>query len=44
VQRLLADTGAPDDLVRIAGRTAPLTPSLPPGVSPQDWEKHLTYA
>lgn len=44
VQGLLRRTGAPADLVRIAGRSEPLTPTLPPGVTQQDWEKHLTYA
>jgi lipopolysaccharide/colanic/teichoic acid biosynthesis glycosyltransferase len=44
VQRLLARTPTPADLIRVAGRTDPLVPTPPPGVGEADWEKHLTYA
>jgi len=42
VQHLLQQTSAASDLVRIAGRTEVLVPTLPPGVRHADWEKHLT--
>jgi hypothetical protein len=44
VQRILRRTGAPEDLVRVAGRMDPLVPTLPPGVTASDWRKHLTYS
>jgi len=44
VQRLLARTGADATLIALAGRSTPLVPTLPPGVSKADWEKHLTHA
>jgi lipopolysaccharide/colanic/teichoic acid biosynthesis glycosyltransferase len=44
IQRLLLRTGAPPEVVRVAGRSERLRPTLPPGVAEADWEKHLTYA
>ncbi len=44
VQLLLERTGASRDLVEVAGRTQKLIPTLPPGVTAAEWEKHLTYA
>jgi len=44
VQRLLERTGAAADLVQIAGRTQKLVPTVPPGVTLDNWEDHLTVA
>jgi len=44
VQQLLERTGAPPELVRVAGRDSRLVPTLPPGVTEAEWQKHLTYA
>ena len=44
VQQLLERTGAPAELVEVAGRAHRLVPTLPPGVTEADWPKHLTYA
>jgi lipopolysaccharide/colanic/teichoic acid biosynthesis glycosyltransferase len=44
LQLALEGTGAPRELVRVAGRSERLLPTLPPGVTEADWEKHLTYA
>ena len=43
VARLLERSGAPADLVALARRREPLTPSPPPGVTEETWERHLTY-
>jgi lipopolysaccharide/colanic/teichoic acid biosynthesis glycosyltransferase len=43
VSRLLEKSGADPELVEIALRQRPLSPTRPPGVRPEDWERHLTY-
>ncbi|RMH20469.1 MAG: sugar transferase [Gemmatimonadetes bacterium] len=43
VAAMLERTGADPDLVRIARRSDPLVPTLPPGVTKDTWEAHLTY-
>ncbi len=43
VIRILQRTGADPELIRIARRQEALKPALPPGVTPELWERHLTY-
>jgi lipopolysaccharide/colanic/teichoic acid biosynthesis glycosyltransferase len=43
VARILIRTGADAELIRVARRQDALTPALPPGVTPERWEHHLTY-
>jgi lipopolysaccharide/colanic/teichoic acid biosynthesis glycosyltransferase len=43
LSRMLEKSGADAELVQIARRAQPLTPTRPPGVRPEDWERHLTY-
>lgn len=44
LQRVLRRTGGGEELVRVAARTEPLAPTVPPGVTEREWERHLTYA
>jgi lipopolysaccharide/colanic/teichoic acid biosynthesis glycosyltransferase len=41
---LLRRTDADAELLDLAGRTRPLEPLLPPGVTHETWARHLTYA
>jgi lipopolysaccharide/colanic/teichoic acid biosynthesis glycosyltransferase len=41
--KILLRTGAGPEVVRVARREEPLVPALPPGVTPETWEEHLTY-
>ncbi|MGQ0639636.1 MAG: sugar transferase [Gemmatimonadaceae bacterium] len=43
VRTFLRRTAASDDLIRFAERDQPLVPTLPPGVTEETWEGHLTY-
>lgn len=43
VQWLLRRTRAPVELLSIAKRADPLVPTMPPGVTPETWARHLTY-
>jgi len=42
IVRVLEWTGADRELIRVSRRSEPLKPSLPPGVTPETWESHLT--
>ena len=44
VEQLLVETQANEELVRVSRREEPLKATLPPGVTEETWEKHLTYA
>jgi lipopolysaccharide/colanic/teichoic acid biosynthesis glycosyltransferase len=44
VHQILMRTNADPELIRVALRETPLSPTLPPGVTEESWERHLTYA
>jgi len=43
VSGILERTGADPDLVKVCRREEPLLPAMPPGVTPETWERHLTF-
>ncbi len=43
IVRRLERAGADPELVQVCRRAGPLRPAMPPGVTPETWEDHLTY-